>query len=180
MLIVRSATNRHSTYSYPDLYKNYNERLTYLNPKDSDGDNVYELSYQLKDIRTLEMDTIDMRLEILSHQVFPYNQFEATRATNSVDVNLTIPKEALVGGELLTVEGAKGFKVRTSQDINLGSATLSGSGADKFEIVENTIKLTSSLADSNLTEYNLTLAVSDSEGVESTNNLNIKVTSIFD
>lgn len=174
---------RHSTYFsfYRNHYSyNNNEFPSYLNPKDKNGDNIYQFQVELIDIQTLEKQRLDYSWEMLSHMVMPYesnnldyNEVRQYYSTKSHEVNLTIPSQAPIGGELLTSDGAKGFYVEFGRDINFDSARLTGLNANKFAIVDsNTIQLKELVSDG---DYNLTLLIKDSEGVELSDSLNIHV-----
>ncbi|SFV62182.1 Cadherin domain protein [hydrothermal vent metagenome] len=182
-------SNHHDNYFYfykKDYYYNDENRPSYLNPKDSNGDNIYEFRAELTDIQTLEKQTVNYKWEVLSHQVQPYwaylqdsySNYQPYRYRNNVEVNLSIPTEAPIGGELLDKDGAKGFYLALGRDISFDTASLEGADADKFEIVgQNTIKLKEKVAKG---DYNLTLVITDNEAQESRNPLYIHVGSIHD
>lgn len=173
--------NEHSRYFY--LSRRWEDAYpTYLNPQDANKDNIYEGRVEFTDIETLQTITQDIRYHILSHQVRPYiTGYYYTplyEYNNNSEINLSIPAEAPIGGELLALDGAKGFYTRVGSEIELGEVTLEGDGAEKFQIVGNTITLKESVSSGE--EYNLTLVVTDSEAQESRNPLYIVVDSIFD
>ena len=178
--------NGHSTYFWWEKnYSNYEDSPTYLNPKDENGDNIYEFQVELTDIQTLEKQTVDYRFEMLSHQVQPYwaylqnnyPNYQPYRHRNNVEVNLSIPTEAPIGGELLEKDGAKGFYLEMGRDITFDTASLEGVGAEKFEVVaNNAIVLKEHVNQGD--EYNLTLVITDSEAQESRNPLYIRVGSV--
>ena len=167
--------NRHSIYFW--FYeKNYSweDRPTYKNPKDSNGDNIYNVTAELIDIQTLDKIDLDYEFHLLSHQVIPYYYYNNNdyRYNNSLDINLTIPADAPVGGELLDRSGAKGFYTEFGDDITYSDAYLEGTDANKFNIDHNTITLKESLPKG---LYEFTLVVKDSEGVESRNPVYVNV-----
>ena len=185
-------SNRHNTYFYWEKRYDFqsDEEPSYLNPKDSDGDNIYNFTAELTDIQTLEKQTLDYTVEVLSHQIRPYwteNQYDeygnriynnAPSFSNNLEVNLSIPTEAPIGGELLERDGAKGFYLEIGRDISFDSAWLEGDGAEKFEVTDrNTIVLKEKVAKG---DYNLTLVIKDTESEESRNPLYIHVGSIYD
>jgi hypothetical protein len=178
---------KHSTYFYfSEKNYLYADRPTFQNPKDSDQDNIYETTVTFTDIQSLQTKSLDLTFEMLSHQVRVYDvsytyPWRYTKEANITD--LYIPKEAPIGGELLTVEGAKGFYTRFGSGISISTATLEGDGADNFTISQGdfgnytSVKLAKSLADSNVTDYNIEVVISDSEGIESRHPLHIHITS---
>jgi hypothetical protein len=180
-----SDSTRHSRYHY--FYKedyNYDERPTYLNPKDSNQDNLYETTVTLTDIQNLQTKSLDFTLEMLSHKVKPYlYDYNALLSIKEANVTeLSIIKYASVGGELLTSDGAKGFYTQYGQDISFSNASLEGDGADNFAIgkdsfghYNNTITLAKSLIASTVSDYYLEVLISDSESQSSRHPLHIHI-----
>ena len=166
--------NRHRNYFYFYEKYNYSEIPTYKNPKDSNGDSIYNVTAELTDIQTLDKIDLDYEFHLLSHQVIPYNYYDNGdyKYGNNFDINLTIPANAPVGGELLDISGAKGFYNRFGDTISYSNAYLEGGDSSKFNVDHNRITLKESLPKG---LYEFTLVVKDSEGVESRNPVYVNV-----
>jgi len=175
--------NGHQRYFYFNGKDYNNERPTYLNPKDSDQDNIYKTTVTLTDIQNLQTKSLDFTLEMLSHQVRPYDSSNNVFYVKEANITmLSIPKYAPIGGELLTTYGAKGFYTEYGKDITFSDASLEGEGADNFAIGKdsfgrytNTITLAKSLADSNVTDFDLTVVIGDDQNQESRHPLHIHI-----
>jgi hypothetical protein len=167
---------RHSTYwDFDKRFYNNEEEITYKNPKDDNQDNIYEIIVTVMDIQNLQTKSMNFTYHMLSHQVQPYliNNSDTYQHDNNLVINLTIPPNAPIGGELLTNDGTKGFYIAFGKDIQLNTISLEGSDAEKFELSNNnTIKLKQSLA---IGTYEFDVTVTDNQGNSSTHHVNVKV-----